>query len=438
MSQPLPPGVRGPAAKVMFYCHDTYGLGHLRRTLTLAADLRARVPSMTQLIVTGSPVAAHFPYPGGTDYIKLPSVVKTGAGQYEARSIATPFGGVRDMRSEILLSAARHFRPDVLIVDHAPAGLKGEAVATLRYLKESSPRTRLVVGLRDVIDEAPRVRRAWAEEGVYEFLDDVYDLILVYGHRHLYDPVAEYGFSPCAAAKTRFVGYLGREPGSRSPAEVRAGLPLRTDRLVVVTAGGGGDGQELFRAVLAGQRCRSAPLDYDCLLVGGPLMADGDRARLTELANGGTGIHFLDSTEEMTSYLGAADAVVSMGGYNSVCEILSLGRPALIVPRVTPRKEQLIRAEALSRLGLVRTIHPKDLSPRRLSDEVAGLLAEPANRRPRLRMDGLQGVAEALRPVLPRPLAAAFEPPRAVASPPAVDSTHAYGLFLDAPAVALS
>ncbi len=385
----------------MFYSHDTYGLGHLRRTLTLANDLRARMPSTSQLIITGSPVADGFPYPEGADYIKLPSVVKTGAGHYKSRSIAISFEELRDMRSEILLSAARYFQPDALIVDHAPAGLKGEVVPTLSYLKKHSPRTKLVVGLRDIVDEAPQVRRAWAQEGAYELFDDVYDLILVYGHKHLYDPVTEYGLSPRAAAKTCFVGYLGRERSTRTREEVRASLPLQTNRLVVVTAGGGGDGNALFEAVLMGLRQRSAPVDFDCLLVGGPLMPHTDRLRLKKMANGQTMVHFLDFTEEMTSYLGAADVVVSMGGYNSVCEILSLGRPSVIVPRVIPRKEQLIRAGALSQLGLVRMIHPDDLSAERIMDAVHGLLAEPAGRRPQIRMDGLHGVAKALRSVLP-------------------------------------
>ncbi len=145
--------------KVMFYCHDTYGLGHLRRTLTLARYVREHTPSVSQLIVTGSPVAQSFALPEGADYIKLPSVVKVGADEYEARSVSAPFSEIRDLRREILLSAARHFRPDALIVDHAPTGLKGECIATLRYLKENAPNTRLILGLRDIMDEAAKVRK---------------------------------------------------------------------------------------------------------------------------------------------------------------------------------------------------------------------------------------------------------------------------------------
>lgn len=179
--------------KAMFYCHDTYGLGHLRRTLALANHVHATMPGMSQLIVTGSPCAHDFEFPPGTDYVKLPSVTKNDDGEYVARSLASDIEDVTEMRGEILLSAAKHFQPDFFIVDHAPAGLDGEAIPTLRFLRERHPETRLVVGLRDIIDEAPKVRRSWAREGIYELLDAVYDLILVYGHHHIYDVVRNTG-----------------------------------------------------------------------------------------------------------------------------------------------------------------------------------------------------------------------------------------------------
>jgi predicted glycosyltransferase len=390
-----------PRASIMFYSPDSYGLGHLRRTLALVGHLRTTLPDSPQLVVTGQPVAHGFTFPDGVDYVKLPSVVKTGAGQYEPRSLAADFAEIRDMRSEILLSAARHFRPDIFIVDHAPAGLLGEAVATLRYVKEESPGTHLVVGLRDVIDEPSAVRSSWEADGVYELLDDVYDLILVYGRRELCDIVAEYGLSARAAAKTRFVGYLRRQPGPRPPELVRAALPLQTDRLVLVTAGGGQDGKALFDTALQATQDRDW-FDFDCLLVGGPLMDPSDRDELQERASSSDRVHFIDFADEMTDFIGAADAVVSMGGYNSVCEILSLERPAIIVPRVEPRREQLIRADRLSRLGLVQMIHPSDLSAGRLHAELNVALAEKQNGHPRLPLDGLEGVEREVSQLLRR------------------------------------
>ncbi|MGH2562825.1 MAG: glycosyltransferase family protein [Thermomicrobiales bacterium] len=415
------------SARLLFYCHDTYGLGHLRRTLTLATHLHGRWPSTSQLIVTGSPVAQSFPYPPGTDFIKLPAVVKTGAGRYMPRSIATSFAAVRDMRRDILFSAARHFQPDALFVDHAPAGLDGEAVATLRYLKERSPRTHLILGLRDILDEAPRVRATWRREGIHELLDDVYDRILVYGQRDVYDVVDEYGLSPRAAAKTRYVGYLRRAPSVRPRADVRAELGVHDNRLVVVTAGGGGDGIELFQSVLDAIRYEPAAAAYDWMLVAGPLMAASELAALREQVGPRAGIHILSFAEDMASYLGAADAVVSMGGYNSVCELLSLGCLALIVPRVHPRREQLIRAEALSQRNLIRMLHPDRLSPRRLLTELDLLVSSPRDGLA-VDFDGLSRVAfeldalwRAQRPIAyPTPSAEWLAPLPGVSTVPAV------------------
>jgi predicted glycosyltransferase len=385
----------------MFYSHDTYGLGHLRRTLALARYFRDCWPSMSQLIVTGSPVASGFQLPKGADYVKLPSVEKVGAGRYASRSLAAPFEDVLALREELLLGVAHSFRPDALVVDHAPAGLKGEIELTLRFLKRNSPETRLILGLRDIVDEAPRVQRDWAREGVYDLLDRVYDRILVYGKPEIYDPVTEYRFSARAARKSRYVGYLRRQ--ADRPAEtIRRELCPRTGRLVLVTAGGGGDGHELFRAMLAGLRARGGAPAFDCVLVGGPLMPEEDRRALEGAAAGLPRVRFLHFVGELTAYISAADVVVAMAGHNCVSEILSFERPSILVPRVTPRREQLIRAEAMSRRGLVRMIDPADLTCERLLGEVDDLLDHPAAVAPRFALNGLPAAAAELDALLGR------------------------------------
>ena len=392
--------VRG-APRLMYYSHDTYGLGHLRRTLALARYLRLRTASLSQLIVTGSPVPHYFSFPDGTDYVKLPSVVKVGAEEYLPRSLCVPLAPVWKARRDMILSAARHFRPDALIVDHAPAGLKGEVVATLRALAEECPRrTRLVLGLRDILDEARLVRESWARDGVYGLLDRYYDLILVYGQRDIYDVVAEYRLSPDAAAKTRYVGYLRREPGVRSSEDIRRELGLRTDRLVVVTTGGGGDGYELLRTALESLRAMARAPRFDCLLIGGPLMDLAEREIVVSIVRTLPNARFLEFTRDMASYIAAADVVVSMGGYNAVCEVLSAERPTIIVPRAQPRKEQLLRAQALQGRGVARMIHPAELSADRLVDEVTSLLDHPPGPGAPVDMDGLSGVAAEVDAIL--------------------------------------
>ena len=81
-------------------------------------------------------------------------------------------------------------------------------------------------------------------------------------------------------------------------------------------------------------------------------------------------VQICEFTDDLMSYIDAADAIVSMGGYNTVSEILSLGKRAVIVPRVKPVKEQWIRAERLAHLGLLRMIHPDNLTPKSLIDAI--------------------------------------------------------------------
>lgn len=338
--------------------------------------------------------------PPGADYIKLPSVVKTGRDQYVSRSLGLDFEAIRDLRSQLLADAVDRFRPDAFIVDHAPAGMAGEALRALRLLKDQSPAPSVVLGLRDIVDDPAEVRRAWHAANVYELLDDVYDLILVYGQRSVCDVAEEYDLSTRASAKVRYVGYLMGAAPSQPRSEVRDWLELQSDRLVVVTAGGGGDGYDLLRALAEGIESVGRPLPFDCVAISGPLMVERQRDELRAAFEGRREVHYHDFVADLPAHLAAADLIVSMGGYNTVCEVLESGRPALIVPRTEPRREQLIRAEALARRGLVSLLDPRLLSPQGLMSEIVRLLREPMPAGPRPRMTGFASLATELATVL--------------------------------------
>jgi predicted glycosyltransferase len=240
------------------------------------------------------------------------------------------------------------------------------------------------------------VRQTWAAAGVPALLDDLYDLILVYGDEDLYPAAREYGFSPAALAKTRYVGYLRREAGTLPDTE-QAALRRTTDRLVLVTAGGGRDGYALLQAALdAAAQPGGRPADW--LLVTGPFMPEADRQKLADAARDVAAARVVATVEHMPAHVAAADAVVSMGGYNTLCEILSFERPAVIVPRVQPIREQLVRTELLHRRGLVEMIHPDTLTPARLRVAVDRLPRRAAGMQPRFA--GSRAVAGALAGLL--------------------------------------
>ena len=102
----------------------------------------------------------------------------------------------------------------------------------------------------------------------------------------------------------------------------------------------------------------------------------------------------------MLSYVNAADVVVSMAGYNTICEILSLRKRAIIVPRVSPVREQQIRAERMARLSLFKMVHPGELTPRVLMDAVKSELQTaqyPCEAPAGIEMDALPRIAQLIR-----------------------------------------
>jgi predicted glycosyltransferase len=367
--------VRGQAAKrrgptIVLYSHDGFGLGHLSRTIFLGQCIRERDPHANILIVTSSPGTRYVSMPEDFEFVKLPSVTKTGVERYRPL-LAASLGTVINLRSSLLLTTVQQLQPDCLFVDHRPAGLKGEVLHTLDWIRRFAPHIRTVVGLRDVVDEASTVIAEWKAQGVYDALEHLYDAVLVYGERVVFDVVREYELPDSVSRKLWFTGYLGRGKPRRSREDIRQSLNLGCERLVVVHAGGGGDGDALITAYL--QCVKQLPGDVHSLVVTGPLMDRGDRRRLCQHASG-LPVKFVEYQPDLASYVAAADLSVSLGGYNTICEVLSAGVRALIVPRIFPRQEQYIRALRLTDRALIELLPPTRLQPDRLAASVRACL----------------------------------------------------------------
>jgi predicted glycosyltransferase len=240
--------------------------------------------------------------------------------------------------------------------------MKRALLPVLEWIRAASPETRTVVGLRDIVDEPPVVQEQWERRGVYKALERLYDHVLIYGEQAVFDPIREYGLSERVARKALFTGYLSRCRLHRTREDARRALGLGNGRLVIVHTGGGGDGYALVRTYL--ECIKYLPADVHSLVVTGPLMERENLERLQRIAPAQA--RLVDYQDDLANCLPAADLSISMGGYNTVCEVLAAGVPAIVVPRVYPRTEQAMRAERLAARGLVEMIMPRNLSPRRL------------------------------------------------------------------------
>lgn len=391
-SPPVHPSGQGQGPRrVLFYSHDGYGLGHLRRTLAIARIVAKGRPDVALLALTGSLHTDAYEALPNLDYVKLPAAAKRHL--YEGLPAFAPeHGALRNIwyvRETLIHETTSAFAPHLVVVDQAPAGLGREMVRALTSLGAARPRPALVLVLRDITYGPEETRAIWQREGVYDLLDHAYDHILVCGSRDVFDPVQEYGFSPAAAAKTVFCGYI-RRPEPVLPVEhIRECLGAVTAPLVVVTAGGGGDGGALMRSYVAALR-GAMPNDLVSVIVTGPFLKATERAELEAAAAGLPGVTVIPFSSDLVSYLHAADAVVTMGGYNTVCEAVSLGKRPIVVPRVVGSQEQLIRAERFAQRGLVTLLHPDDLTPERLWQAVQDELNRSTSPAPILDFDGLQ------------------------------------------------
>lgn len=90
--------------------------------------------------------------------------------------------------------------------------------------------------------------------------------------------------------------------------------------------------------------------------------------------------------------MSAADLVVCMGGYNTICEVLTQHTPALIIPRETPRKEQLIRATRLKEQGLLDFIAWTEVTPHLLREKIFALLRDGHHYEKRINAFALSGL----------------------------------------------
>ncbi len=367
---------RNSTYNILMYSHDTYGLGHIRRTMAIASHLLG--PRINILILTGSPIAGRFSFPEQIDFVRIPGMIKKTNDEYLPLSIKINARHALDIRKNIITATAKTFQPHLFLVDKEPLGLKKEVLPTLQWLRRCRPDTRSILGLRDIMDDAQSVKKDWKEKRVYQHLENLYSEIWIYGIQDFYDPIKEYEISDAISEKMHFTGYIPRKiPGKDAVRHIKKELGLQNgERLVVVTTGGGGDGYRVMDNYLKALETFSSRLPFKSVLITGPFMPKQDRNDVFRRARK-LGIRTYHFYRQMEKIFAAADVVVSMGGYNTLCEILGQGTLSLVIPRETPRKEQIIRARAFHRQNLVDFIPWDDFTPRLLHEKLTTLLQNP-------------------------------------------------------------
>lgn len=342
------PSKRPP--RVLLYSHDTFGLGHLRRSKTIAGALTAANDNLSALILTGSPVAGRFTFPERVDHIRLPGVTKLADGSYASEALGLDIDETTSLRAGLIKTAVEKFEPDLVIVDKEPTGFRGELLPTLNWLRNKSNGTKVVLGLRDVLDESKVLAEEWDRKEAVPAMAGFYDEIWVYGLKSFFNPLQGIDFPDDVRDRMYWTGYLRRQT---------LGEPAQNDEpYILVTPGGGGDGEMLVEQVL-----QAYELDPDLSprahIIYGPFLSGQTRVEFEKrVANLNGRVVSLGFESKMEDLMLNAQGVIAMGGYNTFCEILSFDKRAIIIPRKKPRLEQYIRAARAEELELVHMLDP--------------------------------------------------------------------------------
>ncbi|SCX99120.1 glycosyltransferase family protein [Microvirga guangxiensis] len=389
-----PGPARGP--RVLIYSHDTFGLGHLRRSRALANAIVGDHADASVVIISGSPVIGNFEFGSGVDYIRIPGVTKLPDGDYRTLNLNVSLDEAVGLRQALILQTAKAFQPDVFIVDKEPTGFRGEVVPALDYLQAVG--CRLVLGIRDVMDEPALLIPEWERKGAREALIRYYDEIWVYGLKDVHQPLQAFDLPEEVSRRITYTGYLRREI---PPTPSLTKYPKITKQpFILVTTGGGGDGDDLIDWVISAYEADQT-LEQPALILFGPFIDRDTRRAFVERIAKQPKLDVMSFDNKIERLMKKADAIVAMGGYNTFCEALSFDKRTLIVPRTKPRLEQYIRAVEAERLGLVRMLsdHNEPRTPERMAAALKALSSQPRPSEvtiPGL-LDGLDRVQERLK-----------------------------------------
>jgi predicted glycosyltransferase len=373
--------------RVVLYSHDTMGLGHVRRNLLIAQGIIDSGWQANVLLISGIHTTNALKMPAGVDCLTLPALYKQADGQYRSRGLNVSLKELISLRAATIKATLTAYQPDVLIVDNVPRGAMRELEPSLEYLRCTN-KTHCVLGLRDVLDDPEVVRREWQQAQNEDAIRRYYDAIWVYGDPAVCDPALDYHFPPEIGAKVRYTGYFDQcqRLESQAAVDALAALDLPPGQLALCLVGGGQDGARLANAFAQAD----LPPGFSGVILCGPFMPQRAQEQLHQLAARQSRLRVFEFLPEPGLLLGLAERIIAMGGYNTTCEVLSFEKTALIVPRVHPRREQLIRAERLRDLGLIDLLHPDSLSPEVLSRWLARDVHPPQRVREQVDMNALK------------------------------------------------
>jgi predicted glycosyltransferase len=345
---------------IVFQVPNQIGLGHMNRMSCVATAMREIDPEVRFVFVVEGNSHGMLESMGHPT-ITLPAL-------QSIRNAPEWSEWDKDVRSDLVLSMAtalvENLQPSLIVYDCFPS---------LAFVKAATHRgVPSVLCLRKMKDYP-----AYMERGGPKLALRASESILV-----PHSP-EEAELPEVLERRAVFVGPIVRAlPVDPLPLQTRLGL--QDQRVLVITAGGGGhpDTMHFLRLALqAAEMLRSSHPDLVVLLIPGPLFRAWEELKLTDATR------VLPFDPHFLETCATADLVFAQAGYNSANELTYLGTPTVMVPAHRGFDDQFERANQLS--SLWPHIHTlPEPTPEHLAMLATRILAHPE---PRIRTQVPEG-----------------------------------------------
>jgi len=294
---------------------------------------------------------------------------------------------IKKLRQTLLNDTMNALRPDILVTELFPFGRNAfsfELMPLLEGIRHGmSPPCKVGCSLRDILVEKKNPEKF--ERRVIDRLNSLYDVLLVHGDPRVIPLDATFSRVGDISIPIVYTGYVTEKMNPARVASLRTGLRLcQHEKLIVVSAGGGTVGYQLLATAIDAFVSLNFPARMQVFT--GPFLEPADFENLRTSAAAGVTVERF--TDNFSSWLGAADLSVSMGGYNTTMNVVAAGTPALIFP-FKQNREQEMRAERLGRLANLAVLQEQDLVPAILAEKMAYMVRQRRKNAP-IRLDGAE------------------------------------------------
>ena len=365
--------------RVLFYCQHVLGIGHLVRSAEIVREL-ARDSHV--LLVTGGEIPEGFRFPENIDTLRLtPLKTSPDFSSLQLCDFSRGLEETRAIRRTLLLQAFNEFNPDVLVTELFPFGRKHFRFELLPLLEcarcQQSRRTLVVSSVRDIL--VARKDQEEYEQRVCDLVNTFYDLILVHGDKNFQKFDETFSRVNDLQCPVAYTGYVVQQKQPNMKEACRPQSPEQGQPAIVASIGSGQylTGLTLLETVLRAAQLLQSRIPHEFHVFAGPLMPEEAYSRLQTLADESRNVRLSRYTSDLAAVLKRADVSVSMGGYNTMMDVLSSRVRALVYP-VTSNgdQEQCLRAERLAEAGVIDVIRTEELTPNELARKIERALSK--------------------------------------------------------------